>query len=342
MRAGYRWSRALSVALALTAVSSAACGGSDSTASRPEPSVAASASASAGPSAGAAPDPAAVRANELGVVPVLMYHQLVDKPRGAYDQTPQQFRAELARLYKEGYRTITAATLVSGIIDLPAGRSPMVLTFDDSTTSQYGELPDGSVDPKSAVGILLEVAKRYGESKPVATFYVNSSPFAGRDRYLTKLHELGMDLGDHTYGHTRLDRLDATGVQRELARGLEVIKRAAPDHQVVTMALPLGQHPDNKALAHRGRFGATSYDFKGVMLVGAGPAPSPYSVKFKPLAIPRLLSGHDKSEPFAATYWLNRIRTTRYVSDGDPDHLSFPKASAAKLAPKFASMARPY
>jgi hypothetical protein len=65
-------------------------------------------------------------------------------------------------------------------------------------------------------------------------------------------------------------------------------------------------------------------------------------VKFKPLAVPRLLSGHDKNEPFAATYWLNRMRTSRYVSDGDPQHISFPKASAPKLAPRFASSARPY
>jgi hypothetical protein len=65
-------------------------------------------------------------------------------------------------------------------------------------------------------------------------------------------------------------------------------------------------------------------------------------VRFKPFGVPRLLSGHDKSEPFAATYWLNRMRTSRYVSDGDPEHVSFPKALAAKLAPRFASVARPY
>ena len=343
MRAGYRCSRSLSVVLVLAAVSAAACGGDGTTASAPRATASASSAATASPSASPAPDPAAIRANELGGVPVLMYHQVIDKPRGAYDQTPAQFRAELARLYKEGYRTVTAAALVAGELDdVPAGKSPMVLTFDDSTTSQYGELPDGSVDPRSAVGILIEVAKRYGEARPVATFYVNSEPFAGRDDYLKKLHDLGMELGDHTYGHTRLDRLDATGVQRELARGLEVIRRAVPGADVTTMALPLGQHPADKALAHRGRFGTTSYDFKGVMLVGAGPAPSPYSVKFRPFAVPRLLSGHDKSEPFATTYWLNRMRTTRYVSDGDPEHVSFPKASAAKLAPKFASSARPY
>jgi hypothetical protein len=287
-------------------------------------------------------DPAAVKANELGVVPVLMYHQFVAQPKGVYDQTPAQLKAELTHLYHLGYRTITAASFVAGKIDVPAGKSPMVLTFDDATTSQYGELPDGSVDPKSALGILLAVGKANGEEHPVATFYVNDEPFAGRFSYLKKLHELGMEIGDHTLTHANLKRLSDTQVQAEIAKNLTEIQRAVPGIDVTTMALPLGIHPVNKGLASKGRFGTTSYSFDGVMLVGAGPSPSPYSATFKPLAIPRLLSGHDKSLYFGATYWLNRIGTTRYISDGDPDRISFPRAVAAKLSPRFASLARPY
>lgn len=271
-----------------------------------------------------------------------MYHQFVAQPKGVYDQTPAQLKAELTRLYRQGYRTITAAAFVSGTIDVPAGKSPMVLTFDDATVSQYGELPDGSVDPTSGLGILLAVGKANGEEHPVATFYVNEEPFAGRDSYLKKLHDLGMEIGDHTLTHANLKRLNDTQVQAEIAKDLTFIRRSVPGIDVTTFALPLGIHPVNKGLAAKGRFGTTSYSFAGVMLVGAGPAPSPYSLRFKPLAVPRLLSGHDKSEYFAATYWLNRIGTTRYISDGDPDRISFPKAAADKLSPRFASQARPY
>jgi hypothetical protein len=287
-------------------------------------------------------DPAAVKANELGVVPVLMYHQFVAQPKGVYDQTPAQLKAELTRLYHQGYRTVTADAFVTGKMDVPAGKSPMVLTFDDATTSQYGELPDGSVDPKSALGILLAVGKANGEEHPVATFYVNDEPFAGRFSYLKKLHDLGMEIGDHTLTHANLKHLSDTGVQEEIAKDLTLIRRNVPGIDVTTMALPLGIHPVNKGLAAKGRFGTTAYSFKAVMLVGAGPAPSPYAAKFKPFAVPRLLSGHDKSLYFAATYWLNRIGTTRYISDGDPEHISFPKSAADKLSPRFASLARPY
>ena len=341
MLAGYRWSKAMSVGLAAAALGAAACSGGDTASARPRTSET-SASSSPSPSAPPAVDPASVHANEIGVVPVLMYHQFVAAPKGIYDQTPAQFKAELTRLYHQGYRTITAADLVAGKIDVPAGKSPMVLTFDDATTSQYGELPDGSVDPKSALGILLAVGKANGEEHPVATFYVNVEPFAGQDKYLQKLHDLGMEIGDHTLTHANLGKLTDAGVQSEIAQNLAMIKTDVPGIDVTTMALPLGVHPVNRKLASKGSFDGTSYDFKGVMLVGAGPAPSPYSRKFNPLGIPRLLSGHDKSLFFGATYWLNRIGATRYISDGDPEHISFPKASAAKLAPRFASRARPY
>jgi hypothetical protein len=339
VRAGYRGTRALVACFAGLALGAAACGGSSGPkASSPAPSASSSSAASTAPTI----DPAAVKANELGVVPVLMYHQIVARPKGLYDQTPAQLKAELTRLYHQGYRTVTADAFVTGRMDVPAGKSPMVLTFDDATTSQYGELPDGSVDPKSALGILLAVGHANGEEHPVATFYVNDEPFAGRFSYLKKLHDLGMEIGDHTLTHANLARLSDEGVQAEIAKNLTEIRRAVPGIDVTTMALPLGIHPVNRGLAAKGKFGTTAYSFKAVMLVGAGPAPSPYSTRFNPFGIPRLLSGHDKGLFFGATYWLNRIGTTRYISDGDPGHISFPKSAADKLSPRFASQARPY
>ncbi|MFN2522913.1 MAG: polysaccharide deacetylase family protein [Mycobacteriales bacterium] len=294
------------------------------------------------PSASPAADPAAVKANELGQVPVVMYHQFVAQPRGVYDQTPAQYRAELEGLYAHGYRTVTAAALVAGTIDLPAGAKPVVLTYDDSTVSQYGELPDGSIDPNSGVGILLAVAKAHGDDHPVGTFYVNADPFAGKDAYLGKLVALGMELGDHTASHANLKQLDDAGVQAEMRAGLAVITKAAPDAKVTTMALPLGVRPRNKALAAKG----DGYSFAGVMAVGSNPAPSPYSATFNPMYVPRIRSGmRTGDQAFTSTDWLPQLysgKVTTYVSDGDPGHVSFPKASAGRLNPRFASLARPY
>ena len=118
--------------------------------------------------------------NELGVVPVLMYHQLVPDGGGAYDLTPDEFRAEVQRLYAAGYRPVTASALANGEIDLPRGATPVVLTFDDSTKSQAALLPDGRIDPDSAVGIMLELARDHPDFRPAGTFYVNRAPVRSR------------------------------------------------------------------------------------------------------------------------------------------------------------------
>jgi len=109
-----------------------------------------------------------VHDDELGAVPVLMYHQIVARTASDYDQIPAQFRGRLEQLYAHHFRTITAAAaaaaaaaavLAFGRVYLPAGTSPMVLTFDDSSVSQYAEQPEGTVAPDCAVGILLSAAR---------------------------------------------------------------------------------------------------------------------------------------------------------------------------------------
>jgi hypothetical protein len=46
-----------------------------------------------------------------------------------------------------------------------------------------------------------------------------------------------------------------------------------------------------------------------------------------------------------STWWLDRIKVgdvTRYVSAGNPGHVTFPKKYDDRLAPRFASVAIPY
>jgi peptidoglycan/xylan/chitin deacetylase (PgdA/CDA1 family) len=341
VRAGYRRWAGVVVGL----VTATACSTGTASTSAPSPTTSPTPVPAATSVEPAAPrvDPATVHADELGAVPVLMYHQLLAKPTGVYDQTPAQFRAELELLYRSGYRTVTAADLVAGRVDVPAGRSPMVLTFDDSTVSQYGERPDGTVDPATAVGILLAVAKAHGEDHPVASFYVNARPFAGKAAYLAKLTALGMEIGEHTATHANLRQLDDTGVQRELVQGLAVITGADAGAPVTTMALPFGAHPHNARLAHTGSWQGRRYDFQGVLLVGSNPAKSPYNKGFDPLAVPRIRSGiRTGDQAFTSTYWLPKLLKNRFVSDGDPAVISFPKAEAGKLGPRFGGQARPY
>lgn len=300
-----------------------------------------------------AADAAEVGANELGEVPIIMYHRLLPDGGGDYDLTPDQFRDELRRLHEEGYVPITAAELVSGAIDIPAGASPVVLTFDDSTREQFGLTEDGEVTPDTAVGIMEELRDELDGFEPTGSFYVLRSLFGSEgergQELLAALHDLGYEIGNHTAQHENLGQLDAAGVQRALAEGVANIEAVVPDAEVNTLSYPLGIRPDDPSLVAEGEHDGSSYAHDAGLLVGSGPAPSPHAVDFEPLAVPRIRSQPDWSEgdeiDWGSGYWLDVLASSaerRYVSDGDPDTISFPEEATERLAPAFEDRAQPY
>ncbi|WP_066956898.1 polysaccharide deacetylase family protein [Streptomyces lushanensis] len=301
----------------------------------------AAASAAAG---NAAKDPAEVGADELGQVPVLMYHQLTEKPASVYDRTPADFRAELERLAREKYVPVTARDFQTGRIGIPAGTHPVVLTFDDSTNSQVRLGDDGNPAPDTAIAILAETAKKYPEFKPVATFFVNADAFSatGSAKALTWLKEHGHEVGNHTDRHQNLRSLDQAGATKAIADGQQAIVKAAPGTRVTSLALPFGAMPQESGVAARG----TGYRYDGVYLVGANPSVSPYAKDFTPAAIPRIRSAgpKDADAEFGSSRWLDKLAAGKnwYISDGDPKTVAFPRASQDKLAPAFAKRALPY
>jgi hypothetical protein len=299
-------------------------------------------------------DPAEVDADELGLVPVVMYHQLREDGGSEYDLTPEEYTAELEWLFDNGYRPITATQLVRGEIDVPAGTTPVVLTYDDSTVSQAQLTDDGELEPDTALGILVEVASRYDDVEPRGSVYsITSSLFGGTpqgEEVLAVLHELGMELGNHTHGHPSLASLDDAGAQEEIARNIAETVDRVPDAEVVTLSLPLGIFPENRALAVSGSAPSGDYVNEGVLLVGANPAPSPFHGDFDAAAIPRIRSSpswQDGDEPdYGSRFWLGlleRGETYRpYVSDGNPDTISFPADRAEELDAAFEDRANPY
>jgi peptidoglycan/xylan/chitin deacetylase (PgdA/CDA1 family) len=296
------------------------------------------------------PDPAEVGANELGVVPVLMYHQLREDGGSVYDMTEAQYRQELEWLFDNGYRPITTAQLARGDIDVPAGAKPVVLTYDDSTTTQATLTDDGELDPATSLGILVEIAARYDDVEPRASVYViSSSLFGGTaagEQVLEVLHGHGMEIGNHTHNHPNLRGLSNAEVQDELATNVAVVTGLVPDAEVVTLSLPLGVWPDDRDVAVSGSSGSGSYRNDGILLVGANPAPSPFDAAFDPLAIPRIRANVDPEAEFESAWWFEIIgdggNTAPFVSDGDPDTISFPAELADRLAPALVDRANPY
>jgi peptidoglycan/xylan/chitin deacetylase (PgdA/CDA1 family) len=283
-----------------------------------------------------------VHANELGQVPVLMMHQVVADPQGDYDMTPSELRAQLTALAAQGYVPVRMSDVAAGKIDIPAGKSPVVLTFDDSSRSQLALDAAGNPTSDCAVGILQSVAAAHPGFTATASFYINKDAFGQSDptAYLRWLDTHGYEVGDHTQTHANLREQSTAGVQQEIG-AIQATITAALGHGANTLALPYGAEPKPDSLALRGGSGAEAYHFDAALLVGANPASSPFSTGWNPNAVPRLRVANKHVE-YDAAYWLPKIASTRYVSDGDPARVSFPKAELALLAPADRAEAQPY
>lgn len=114
---------------------------------------------------------------------ILAYHR-IGEPEGRWQRTPANFRTDLERLLADGYFPVNLRDLVEGRLSMvPAGKRPVVLTFDDSTIGQFRILPDGTVHPHSAVGILKAFHEAHPADWPLrATFWASPSPAGWFDR----------------------------------------------------------------------------------------------------------------------------------------------------------------
>ncbi|WP_248964918.1 polysaccharide deacetylase family protein [Sphaerisporangium perillae] len=284
------------------------------------------------------------RANELGAVPVLMYHRILKKRLASIDRTPAQLRKELEWLADRGYVPITAAEFTARAIDIPAGAHPVVLTFDDGHPSHFALDADGQPKKDTAVGVIYDVASRHPGFRPVATFWVNKNPFGlvDRDRQSAAVRWLvdrGFEVANHTLGHPDLHRLSKKKVSEAIVREERLLKKlGAPPS--TTFALPYGSKPKKRSLAHEGKWDGTSYHFQAVFLAGAEPAVSPYAKDFDPYDIPRIQSNGKRGEcrRWCSQYWLgwlDKHPDKRYTSDGDPVHVSMPRRFQGKIQAKF-------
>ncbi|MBA3348005.1 MAG: polysaccharide deacetylase family protein, partial [Actinobacteria bacterium] len=284
--------------------------------------------------------------NELGQIPVVMHHMIRADRVGDYDQTPAEFRAELEYLWRNGYAPVNIGDLAAGDLDVPKGTTPVGMTFDDATTYQIGFTPQGRVDPRSAVGIMLDFAQKNPGFVPAGTFYVNRTPFgsdANARKALPWLTQNGFEIGNHTHDHLPLRGLPAPEVQSELARGAVAIREILPGYRIRSMALPLGSMPNDAKLAMQGRSKGVEYGPYAVMLVGANPAPSPFSTAFDPGGVPRIRTSHagwNGEADFAFSYWMKELERnpqTRYVSDGDPATVAIGDGDLGNVKPRFRS-----
>lgn len=284
--------------------------------------------------------------NELGRVPVLEYHRF-GKVEDRWTRTYDNFRKDLEWLYANGYVSVNASALSAGKLDVPAGKKPVIFTFDDSTAEQFIFLHDGRgairrdakgnpmVDPQSAVGILDAFAAKHPDFGRAATFYPLPGAFetpAEAGEKLRYLISTGREIGSHTYNHLSMKKLSVPQIISEMTKAQdEVVRELGRSYKLTTLALPFGIYPKDAAGTQAvlaGGSGAQAYRNTAVFLVGADPAPSPFDKKYNYMKVPRIQAIDDEWKRHfrrpAGSTGQNEEAFRPYVSDGDPATVAVP------------------
>ncbi len=279
------------------------------------------------------PVPYFAGANEMGKIMVLEYHRIA-YPETRYQRTPDNFRADLQRLYDNGFYPVNFVDVVNRLKDVPPGKKPVVITLDDSDISQFTVLADRTIDADSAVGIILNFHEKYKEEwPPRATFFVlgddsnNHSKIFGQPRWakqkLQVLVDLGMEIGSHTVNHVDLSQINAERIEWELAVSQHVIEELVPDYEVKTLSVPYGGFPWTTDFFVAGYWEDYGYTYTGNAAAWGGPTVSPFDPGFDPYHVSRI-----EVSDIWADHWFTYFEQNPgeyYVSDGDPGRLTYPQ-----------------
>ena len=289
-----------------------------------------------------------IGANEMGQILVLMYHQ-IDSEEAEWTRTSENFRADIARLKAENYYPVNVRDLASGNIDIPAGKSPVVITFDDSRDGQYRILEDGSLDPDCAVGI-MQAAAEAGDWASRASFFclievdeASREIFGEPDSKQEKLRNLvdwGYEVGSQTVTHLNLSDASAAESTKQLAQSQATLKELiGGDYEVTSISIPFGEYPESDSILTGGQYEDIAYAYAAALSINGVPCASPFSSEFKAMHIPRFRG----SEPYLtdAIDHFKQNPQLRYVSDGDPMTVSAPADLDPKLGEPSESLGRP-
>lgn len=280
-----------------------------------------------------------IKPNEMGKVMIVMYHDISEK-EATWSRTYENFRKDLELFYNEGYRLISLTDFIHNEINVPAGYTPLIITFDDGHRGQFNAIEkDGEleVDPNSAVGIMENFVKLHPDFGKSATFYIYYPvPFRQKKLIGWKLKHLvenGMEVGNHTYTHPNLAGLARDEIIKQLALNVKKTREYLPDYTVNSLALPNGGIPaKNFDAAVNGTYEGVSYTNKAILLVGANPAFSPVDKKFNPLKLPRVRGSSEYIDKWVE--YFRRNPGERFISDGDPDVVTVPEKYKDRLNPE--------
>lgn len=294
-----------------------------------------------------------LKVDESGNVPIMMYHGIhnindneytggnVDKD--GYQRTTEAFKNDLEFYYNSGYRMIRLEDYVNGIIDVEAGYSPIILTFDDGLSNNLkvtGLDSDGNIiiDPNCAVGVLESFKQKYPDYNVTATFFINGGLFNQseyNEKILNWLIDNGYDIGNHTYSHVDFTTVSKDKSVQEVGSMYNLLDKYIPGKYVNIVALPFGSPYDkdhenfNSILS--GVYNDKEYNTIATLRVGWEADYSPFNKNFDKTFLKRIRAYDNNGKEFDIEMNFDILENNRYISDGDKNTITIPKDKEDKI-----------
>ena len=293
------------------------------------------------------------KVNELGRVPIMMYHGIIDTTetkyvggnvdKDGYNRTVDAFRSDLEFYYQNGYRMIRLIDYVNGRIDVELGYSPVILTFDDGNKNNFnvlGKNDDGSlqIDPNCAVGILESFKKKYPDFNVTATFFVMNGLFNQseyNEEIMKWLVDNGYDIGSHTTNHADFTAIGINKTQEVVGKMYEKLDGILGDKYVKIIALPYGspykKTHDNYPYIIKGEYNNYSYETEALLRVGWESEVSPFNKSFDKYFLKRCRAYDNNGKEFDIEMVFKNLEKNRYISDGRVDAIVIKESAKDNL-----------
>lgn len=297
------------------------------------------------------------KVNELGNVPIMMYHGIIDTDdnkytggnvdKNGYNRTSKAFMEDLEFYYNNGYRMIRLNDYVDGIIDVELGYSPIILTFDDGNQNNFnvlGKNADGTlqIDPNSAVGILEAFKKKHPDMNVTATFFLMDNLFNQKEYnedILKFLIDNGYDIGNHTTIHSDFTKISTTKTQEVVGKMHQKLEGLLGEKYTKILALPFGspykKTHENYPYILKGNYNGFEYETKAALRVGWEPEVSPFNKNFDKDFLKRCRAYDNNGKEFDIEMVFKNLEKNRYVSDGNKDLIIIKSSDKNKLNEKY-------